>query len=191
MGGEAVSLAIPHKFQNEFATAGYTPLVVNGPDEPPFVPFGLTRQFGNLSFTRVFQAGHMVPSYQPEASLRIFERALFNKDIATGTVDLTATGGWTGVDEDTEVFKTTGTRDTWWRKNEVLPAPKPLCYIINLMTCSKEDIQALRDGTAIVKDYVIVGIKGAEEEEEIKKTGDGEGDRMYKGQQTVLGVDEL
>lgn len=205
IGGEAVSLAIPHKYQNEFAAAGYTAMTVSGPEEPPFVPYGLTRQHGNLSFTRVFQAGHMVPSYQPEASLRIFERALFNKDIATGTVDLTATGGWAAAaaaeEEKREIFRTTGTRDTWWKKNEVMPVPAAKCYILNLMTCTDDDLKALREGTAIVKDYVIVGVTdgpGGEEKGEkdgMEETGKGEAeDDMYQGaaEQTVLGdVDEL
>lgn len=202
IGGEAVSLAIPHKYQNDFAAAGYTALTVSGPEEPPFVPLGLTRQHGNLSFTRVFQAGHMVPSYQPEASLRVFERALFNRDIATGAVDLTTTGGWWGSgdgDDEQEglpVFATSGTRDTWWRRNEVLPPLPPAarrCYILNLMTCSQDDVRALREGRAIVKDYVIVGVTGPSEREggggddEAKGHGGGEGQE----EEVVLEVDEL
>lgn len=169
-------------------------MTVSGPKEPPFVPYGLTRQHGNLSFTRVFQAGHMVPSYQPEASLRIFERALFNKDIATGTIDLTATGGW-AAGEGREVFRTEGTRDTWWRKNEVMPDPKPQCYILNLMTCSKEDVKALKEGRAIVKDYVIVGVVDAESEEfgDTKEADNREANGAYidESEQVVLDVDEL
>lgn len=176
IGGEAASLAIPHRYQKEFAAAGYTALTVASPEEPPFVPYGLTRQHGNLSFTRVFQAGHMVPSYQPEASLRIFERSLFNRDIATGAVDLTGTGGWAGVGESQEIFSTTGTRDTWWKKNEVLPAPKPSCYILQLGTCSSEDIEALRNGTAVVKDYVLVDIKKTDAQPVEFLAGDGDGD---------------
>lgn len=194
IGGEAVSLAIPHKFQNEFAAAGYTAMTVTGPEEPPFVPFGLTRQHGNLSFTRVFQAGHMVPSYQPEASLRLFERALFNKDIATGTVDLTATGGWAhGAGQ--AVFGTQGTRDTWWKRSEVMPLPKAKCYILNLMTCSEEDIKALKEGRAIVEDYVVVGITGtgSEEEGETNENDGGKEDDLQTdaSEQIVVEVDEL
>lgn len=127
------------------------------------MPYGLTRQHGNLSFTRVFQAGHMVPSYQPEASLRIFERALLNRDIATGAVDLTATGGWwAGEEEDAAggqaVFRTEGPGDTWWRRSEVMPVPERRCYILQLMTCTDEEIEALRDGTAVVRDFVVVDI---------------------------------
>lgn len=192
IGGEAVSLAIPHKYQKEFAKAGYTALTVSSPEEPPFVPYGLTRQHGNLSLTRMFQSGHMVPSYQPEASLRVFERALFNKDIASGTVDLTKTGGWGGADEGAEVFASEGPGDTWWRRSEVMPVPESQCYILNTMTCSRDQIQALKNGTAVVKDYVIVGIEGAEAG---NARGDGDGNGGWTigadDHQTVLGVDEL
>lgn len=192
IGGEAASLAIPHKYQAEFASAGYTALTVSSPEEPPLVPYGLTRQHGNLSFTRVFQAGHMVPSYQPEASLRIFERALFNKDIATGTVDLTKTGGWSSAGEEAEIFSSEGTSDTWWRRNELMPVPENECHTLNLMSCSKEDVEALKDGTAIVKDYVVVGIEGTEAGN-VEATGTNNGRETFGngGQQTVLDVDEL
>lgn len=39
----------------EFAAAGYQPLLVDG------VEYGEVRQYGNLSFTRVYEAGHEVP----------------------------------------------------------------------------------------------------------------------------------
>lgn len=186
IGGEMSSLAIPHKYQKEFAQAGYTPLTIAQPDSPPFVPYGLTRQHGNLSFSRVFQAGHMVPSYQPEASLRIFERALFNRDIATGEVDLTATGGWK---EGKEVFATEGPGDTWWRRNEVMPGPEHVCYLWSLGQCNREEIWALRNGTAVVKDYFVVGIEG-ETEDTGKKESKG-GFEVSEQQQTIIGLDEL
>ncbi|ROW02796.1 hypothetical protein VSDG_01803 [Cytospora chrysosperma] len=163
VGGEAASLAIPHRHQRGFAAAGYAPLTVSPPDRPPFVPYGLTRQHGNLSFTRVYQAGHMVPSYQPEASLRIFERALSGRDIATGLVDLRATGGW-AEGGGADVFSTEGPGDAWWKRSEVMPVPERRCYSLMTSTCSKEDLEALRNGTAIVKDYFVVGIEGGEED---------------------------
>lgn len=46
---------------------------------------GLVRQHGNLSYIRTYQAGHAIPSYQPEMAYKIFIRALFNLDIATST----------------------------------------------------------------------------------------------------------
>ena len=109
--GEQSSLKIPWSSQEKFQSAGYTPLVIS-----PVHSGGLTRQYGNLSFTRVYQAGHMVPSYQPEASYEIFMRALLGNDIATGTVDLQE------VAARGEQYATEGPGDTWWMKNDVLPA---------------------------------------------------------------------
>ena len=49
------------------------------------------RQYGNLSFTRIYESGHEVPFYQPVASLAMFQRVLANLDLATGTEALTGT----------------------------------------------------------------------------------------------------
>ena len=59
-GGQAVSLAVKYKHSAEFAAAGHAPMVV---DE---VEYGEVRQYGNFSFTRVYEAGHEVPYYQRE-----------------------------------------------------------------------------------------------------------------------------
>jgi carboxypeptidase C (cathepsin A) len=57
-GGELLSLAIPYANATSFAAAGYTDLIVND----TYVG-GQTRQYGNLSFTRVYEAGHEVRNY--------------------------------------------------------------------------------------------------------------------------------
>jgi carboxypeptidase C (cathepsin A) len=56
-GGELLSLAIPYANATSFAEAGYVDLVVND----TYIG-GQTRQYGNLSFTRVYEAGHEVRS---------------------------------------------------------------------------------------------------------------------------------
>ncbi|KAK4987699.1 hypothetical protein LTR50_004447 [Elasticomyces elasticus] len=89
-GGEAVSLAINYTHSAEFAAAGYEPFVVDG------VEYGAVRQYGNFSFTRVYESGHLVPYYQPLAALALFNRTLNHFDIATGLDPVTAnltTGG--------------------------------------------------------------------------------------------------
>jgi hypothetical protein len=140
--GEQVSLHIPHSEQKSFRKAGYAPIFTN-----PFYSGGLTRQFGNLSFSRIYQSGHMVPAYQPETAYRVFMRAMFNKDIATGAKDLK---------NDTI---TSGKVSAWNNLNEVLPAPEPVCYIRRNIsaTCPPEQVSWLRDGTAIVKDWIVIG----------------------------------
>ena len=58
--------------------------------------YGEVRQYGNFSFMRIYEAGHEVPFYQPEASLELFRRVLGNLDIATGETTLTGTYNTTG-----------------------------------------------------------------------------------------------
>lgn len=60
-GGQAISLAINYTHAAQFAKAGYQPLLVDG------VEYGEVRQYGLLSFTRVYEAGHEVPFYQRES----------------------------------------------------------------------------------------------------------------------------
>ncbi|KAJ9653818.1 hypothetical protein H2198_007046 [Neophaeococcomyces mojaviensis] len=83
-GGEAVSLAVNYTHTAEFRRAGYIPMTVDG------VEYGETREFGNFSFTRVYEAGHEVPYYQPIASLQLFNRTIFGFDTATGTQKVSA-----------------------------------------------------------------------------------------------------
>lgn len=109
---------------------------------------GLVRQYGNLSFARVFQAGHEIPSYQPETAYRIFMRALFNKDISTGD-QATYTNG--------EAYSSEGPSDTWATRNEDPPDPIHFCYILDPYTlCSDEQIQSIIDGSALIEDYIVV-----------------------------------
>lgn len=89
-GGEAVSLGAQWTHSKEFNAAGYVPFVVDG------VEYGETREYGNFSFTRIYEAGHEVPYYQPIASLGFFKRALSGLDIATGKIPINASYGTQG-----------------------------------------------------------------------------------------------
>ncbi|KAK4935376.1 hypothetical protein LTR10_023554 [Elasticomyces elasticus] len=88
-GGQAVSLAAQWPHAAEFAASGYTPFVVDG------VEYGETREYGNFSFTRVYESGHEIPYYQPIAALGLFSRAINGLDIATGTFPVNGTNGGT------------------------------------------------------------------------------------------------
>lgn len=122
----------------------------------------------------------MVPSYQPEAAYRIFMRALTHHDIATGTIDThhtfptttttttnTTTSSSSSSDDDDdddeeeeqyEYYSTTGPSDTWWKKNDVLPGMPHVCYTLDpLRQCTEEEVEWIRDGTAVVKDWILVG----------------------------------
>ena len=83
-GGEAVSLQINYTNADKFRASGYVPMTVDG------VEYGETRQAGNFSFTRIYEAGHEVPYYQPVASLEMFKRAISHMNIADGSVMVTA-----------------------------------------------------------------------------------------------------
>jgi Serine carboxypeptidase len=144
VGAERVSLAVPYSGQKAFAAAGYTDIQVNS----SYIG-GKVRQYGNFSFSRVYQAGHQVPSYQPETSFQIFTRAMNNLDIATGNTSTAAAGG--------KSYSTTGPSDTWSTKNKVLPQSPHQCYVLKPSTCTTDEQQALLDGSAVVKNYILQG----------------------------------
>ncbi|KAK2595151.1 hypothetical protein QQS21_007111 [Conoideocrella luteorostrata] len=146
IGGENASLAIPYSRAKDFKKAGYVPLITSTGEG------GLTRQFGNFSFTRVYQAGHEIPSYQPEAAYEVFMRALFNRDIPTGKLPV--------HDE----LSTIGPSDTWHVKQAPPKAPASKCYVLMPSTCTEEVWERVVAGKATIKDYFVV------DEEE----GDGE-----------------
>ncbi|MCJ1336656.1 hypothetical protein MMC09_001934 [Bachmanniomyces sp. S44760] len=148
IGGERSSLHIDYRSGEQFRSAGYSPIRVND----SYIG-GQVRQYGNLSFSRVYQAGHEVPSYQPETAYKIFMRAMFGKDVATGTVDV-----W-------DEYKTPGPLSTWHIKNEVLPPPEPECYILAPGTCREEVYETVKNGTAIIEDYIVTGVEKSDTHE--------------------------
>jgi len=89
-GGQAISLAVDYTHSKEFRAAGYEAMVVDGTE------YGEVRQYGNFSFARIYESGHEVPYYQPEAALAYFNRTLYHYNIATGeecvTANLTTSG---------------------------------------------------------------------------------------------------
>lgn len=146
VGGEKTSLKVPYSRSSDFAAAGYANF------ESGFEHKGFTRQFGNFSFTRVFEAGHMVPAYQPRASYDIFMRAIFNKDIATGKVAVT------------DELASKGPQSVWDVKGKAPELPKPKCYVLSHgLTCTDEDWAKVVSGKAVIKDYYVVGEEKAEE----------------------------
>lgn len=159
VGGEAASLAVPHARAGEFAAAGYEAFLAASPDYVPSSPLalgrdtdeeevvaGMTRQVGNFSFTRVFQAGHEVPSYQPSAAYAVFMRAMFDRDIPTGLRRVTSD------------LVTVGPADTWHIKNITPPRPEPRCYILKPGTCTPEVWDKVKKGQVVVKDFYVVDI---------------------------------
>ncbi|KAK2781854.1 hypothetical protein FQN53_000281 [Emmonsiellopsis sp. PD_33] len=146
-GGEAVSLAIDYDDSDNFKAAGYEDIRVND----TFV-VGQVRQYGNLSFSRVYQAGHEIPSYQPEGSLLIFHRALFNKDLATGKIDTASPL----PDGDGKFYSSSGPSDTLSVRQEPPPEYTKFCYVLDPELCTEEQLESIEKGTAVIKDWILV-----------------------------------
>lgn len=141
IGGEKVSLALEFAGAEKFRTAGYAPLVVN----ETYIG-GMTRQSGNLSFTRVFQSGHEVPAYQPEAAFRVFSRSIKGLDISTGTIDI-----------DSVEYSTSGIANAFQVKNPVPPRPEPTCYVRNLKSsCTEDQIKNVIEDKAVILNYLLI-----------------------------------
>ena len=154
-GGEAVSLAIagqlsdfpaqpsdastamvsstPPTYATGFPAAGYSEIVVNS----TYVG-GSVRQYGNLSFSRIYDAGHFVPYFQPETAFTVFARVIGGNEISTGEdVDLTSFGSL-GPANSTHT-------------NSAPTAPAPTCWVRSFnMTCSESDREALLAGDGFV-----------------------------------------
>ncbi|KAF2100301.1 alpha/beta-hydrolase [Rhizodiscina lignyota] len=142
IGGEASSFAVQYSNAKQFASAGYTEVKVNS----SYVG-GMTRQYGNFSFTRVFESGHEVPAYQPETAWNIFNRAMTNVDIATGTVSTVG---------KSPIYSTKGNSSAFNIKNDVPPMPKPTCYVLAIASTCTEDQQSAVMNGALVQNFILM-----------------------------------
>ncbi|CZT21300.1 probable Carboxypeptidase S1 homolog B [Ramularia collo-cygni] len=143
IGGEAISLAVNYTEASKFHAAGYTAIQTNDSFSG-----GQVRQYGNLSFSRVYQSGHEVPAYSPETSYRIFMRTLSNVDTATGKIPVTS--------EDGSVYSSEGPADTWAIENDPPEQRLQWCYLFDLDTCTEEQIARIENGTAVLQNYIYV-----------------------------------
>lgn len=82
-GGEKTSKRVAEEAKSylalRFDEAGYADIFVNDTYRG-----GHVRQAGDLSFSRIFQAGHSVPVHQPETAFQVFERIISGKSVSTG-----------------------------------------------------------------------------------------------------------
>ncbi len=125
----------------------------------------MVRQHGGFSFARVFDAGHLVPAYQPATAAAVFERAVFGRDVATGTVSVLEDGDDGGGKNGSSCggggggsgYSTVGPASSFAIKNVLPPDPPPVCYLFNAPgSCTGNQLAALAAGTAVVKDYIVV-----------------------------------
>lgn len=141
MGGERVSLSLQ---QPGFADASYQRIIL---DDNNSTEVGLVRQLNNLSFSRIFQAGHEVPAYAPEAAYQVFMRVMKHVDIARGVGE--------------PVGDEAGVRSAWEIGSEVLEEVGKVeerCYLLmKELTCEEETWRGVMTGEAVVRDWVVVG----------------------------------
>ncbi|PGH08524.1 hypothetical protein AJ80_07844 [Polytolypa hystricis UAMH7299] len=144
-GGEAVSFAIAanttttttsspsSSYANNFNSAGYAPVLVNST-----YTGGAVRQYGNLSFTRVYDSGHFTASYQPETVYQLFARIIAGRDMASGAeVDLAS-------------FKTSGEANAT-KTNVAPPMARSTCFLRNVKgTCTSVQTEMLKKGEGVV-----------------------------------------
>jgi carboxypeptidase C (cathepsin A) len=125
LGGEAISLAVAAQtspaYASFFPAAGYAPIIVN----TTYIG-GVVRQYGNLSFSRIYDAGHSVPAYQPETAFQVFARIMTGTSLSTGaTIDLSAYG-------------TTGPVNSTYT-NSLPASPSATCWLRNIPeTCNSD-----------------------------------------------------
>ncbi|KAH8664632.1 carboxypeptidase-like protein S1 [Xylariales sp. PMI_506] len=72
-----VANAVTYSGQTEFANTALAPYTVDG------VELGQFKTVDNLSFLRVYKAGHEVPYYQPQLALQAFTQTLSNKPLSS------------------------------------------------------------------------------------------------------------
>jgi hypothetical protein len=97
------------------------------------------RQFGNFSFSRIYDAGHMVPFYQPETAFTVFTRVIDGTDLSTGEpIDLST-------------FQSSGPMNSTHTNSPLAKQPAPTCWIRAVQdTCSSEQISDMKQGKGIV-----------------------------------------
>ncbi|KAH7406758.1 putative carboxypeptidase S1 [Phaeosphaeria sp. MPI-PUGE-AT-0046c] len=142
LGGEAISMAMSYPSASTFRTAGYENISTTASS-----PSGVVRQHNKVSFSRVFNAGHAPGAYQPETVSGIFDRIMFDQDVATGTVDISSDSS----------YASKGPASSFGVKNELPSSPKNECYLWDVVnTCTDQEKMALASGTALVKDYILM-----------------------------------
>ena len=135
LGGEAVSFSVAAQSSSHagFYGAGYAAIVVND----TYVG-GAVRQYGNLSFSRIYDAGHLIPAYQPETAFTAFTRIINGTSLTTGEqVDLSSYGS-NGTENATYV-------------NEKPEALKPTCWLRNInATCTEDQLAMIQAGKGAI-----------------------------------------
>jgi Serine carboxypeptidase len=102
----------------------------------------VVREFGNLSFSRVYDAGHLVPAYQPETAFTVFSRIIEGTEIGQGRLIDLATDGSLGANATHE--------------NVASAMASPVCYLraVNA-TCDTDQKNMLVNRTGVIINGVL------------------------------------
>lgn len=136
-GGEAISLAVAAAtspdYARRFPAAGYAPIITND----TYIG-GDVRQYGNLSFSRIYDAGHAVPAYQPETSFEVFARIMRGTSVSTGeSINLST-------------YNTTGPLNST-HTNKLPSSPAATCWIRNIPeTCNVDEKNKIIQGQGVI-----------------------------------------
>ncbi|KIW11789.1 hypothetical protein PV08_09061 [Exophiala spinifera] len=141
LGGEAASFAIAGAAGSSYLpwfAAGYAPIVTNS----SYVG-GVVRQYGNLSFSRIYDAGHLVPAYQPETAFTVFSRIINGDDISTGNP------------ANLSKYRSMGDRNATFQ-NSPPPMAAPTCFrrAVN-ETCDTDQKNMLANGAGVLINGVL------------------------------------
>lgn len=125
-------------YQKNFPAAGYADIVVNDS-----YTGGHVRQYGNLSFSRIFDAGHLMPFYQPETAFVVFSRIIQGDDISMGhNIDLSS-------------YATVGIRESEdYHNTKLFAAPGHQCWVRDLDTCTRNERDAIARGEGVVNNGI-------------------------------------
>jgi carboxypeptidase C (cathepsin A) len=141
LGGEAVSFALAGAAGPAYLpwyAAGYAPIVSNN----SYIG-GLVREYGNLSFSRIYDAGHLVPAYQPETAFTVFSRVIEGTDISLGNpADLSTYGSF-------------GDSNSTYQNTPPMAAP-PKCYLRAAnATCNTDHKNMLANNAGVIINGVL------------------------------------
>ena len=142
LGGEAVSFSIAAQAAgySPFYSAGYADIVIN----TTYVG-GAVRQYGNLSFSRIYDAGHLIPAYQPETAFTVFTRIIMGNDISLGEA------------ADLSSYTSNGTANAT-ETNKVPSQSEPTCWIRDLANkCTNDQKAMLQQGRGAIINGVLYG----------------------------------
>jgi carboxypeptidase D len=76
-GNLGIANAVTHPSTSTFAKEALVPYKVKGTERVTF------KSVSNLSFLRVYGAGHEVPYYQPDTALQVFIQTMQKKPISS------------------------------------------------------------------------------------------------------------